>query len=291
MSLTSTTALDGFFSHTSDQLSGRPSAAGRHYGALGALVLIGGAEDRNGDKTILRQTWEINAASRVVVCPSASRIADEVGQDYRDVFSRLGARRVDVLDPLSSEDADSPRNLEIVMSADLIFFSGGDQVKLAHLLLGTEFLSRVRTRFVEGATIAGTSAGAAAAGNPMIYDGNRRGFHRGTVHHGEGFGFVNNLVVDTHFLKRRRIARLSQAIARGICSMGLGLDEDTGIILRGDGDFTVIGSSMVTVLGGKRMKRNTYHAVEEDEPFTVTGLRLGFLAPGTTFNICSWSAL
>jgi cyanophycinase len=284
-------ALAPFFSRTFEEVGVRLSANLREFHGLGALVLIGGAEDQEGDLQILRTTWELNRASRVVVCPSASRISDEVGRDYKRLFSRIGARAVDVIDPESPEDADQDRYLEAVSRADLLFFSGGDQVKLASLLLGTRFLDMVRRRFLEGATIAGTSAGAAAAANPMIYDGNRKGFHKGSVKSAPGFGFVDNLIVDTHFHKRRRLARLSQAIASGLCTMGLGLDEDTGIILRGDGDFTVIGTQMVTVLGGKRMKRNTFHAVEEDEIITVTGLRVGFLAPGTTFNIGSWSAL
>jgi cyanophycinase len=282
--------LDPFYEHTFESLEVPLSEERLEYQGLGAMVLIGGAEDQEGDCGILRTTWAINEAKRVVVCPSASRISEEVARDYRYLFTRLGAGQVDVVDPQDGEEADLPRNLELMAQADLIFFSGGDQVKLAHLLLGTECLQVVRRRLTEGATVAGTSAGAAAAGNPMIYDGNRKGFHKGSVHHGEGFGLVDNLIVDTHFLKRRRIARLSQAIASGLCPMGLGLDEDTGIILRGDGNFTVIGSSMVTVLGGKRMKRNNYSSVGEDEMFSVTGLRLGFLAPGTTFNIASWNA-
>jgi cyanophycinase len=283
-------ALEPFFRHTYDQLGMKVHPDLRQFAAQGTLVLIGGAEDKTEDMEILRTTWALNNASRVVVCPSASRLADEVGDDYRRAFSRLGAKSIDVIDPESPADADKPRNLEIISRADLIFFSGGDQTKLANLLLGTEFLARVRGRFVEGATIGGTSAGAAVAGNPMIYDGNRKGFNKGSVGNDEGFGLVNNLIIDTHFLKRRRIARLSQAIASGLCPMGIGLDEDTGIVLRGDGNFTVIGSSMVTVLGGKRMKRNNFDSVEEDELFTVTGLRLGFLAPGTVFNIRSWNA-
>jgi cyanophycinase len=284
-------SLKQFFAPTFNLLEIPLSPGCEEFLKLGTLVLIGGAEDNSKEPSILSATLALCEAKRVVVCPSASRIGDEVGRDYRYIFMRMGAKSVDVIDPHDPKDADSPRNLDLLQKADLIFFSGGDQVKLVHLIRETQFLTIVRQRWLQGAIIAGTSAGAAAAGSPMIYDGNRRGFNKNAVHQELGFGLLYNVMVDTHFTKRRRLSRLAQAVASGICPFGIGLDEDSGIMVRGDGTFTVVGSSMVTVLDGRSMQYTNYAIVPDDSLITIAGLRVGFLAPGTSFNMATWSVI
>ena len=257
----------------------------------GYLVLIGGNEDRSDDMMVLREVLKLAARKRVLVIPCASHYADEAWRDYRNAFERIGAERVQVLNPATRDDVDRPENFKLAEEADVIFFSGGDQVRLAHLFRDTQMLEVIRRRFESGAVVAGTSAGAHAAGNPMIYDGNRKGFSKGKVHSEPGFGLIDGICFDTHFLTRRRIARLTQFLSSRGCRHGIGLAEDTGIILAPDGTFRVIGSNVVTIIHNARMGYSNFDYIEPEQLITVEGLTLGFLAPGTVFDLQSWQVV
>lgn len=256
----------------------------------GCLVLIGGAEDKIYDKVVLQSALATNNAKSIVVIPTASyRYANELGVEYTDVFRNLGASRIDVLDIRKSEEAREERHVEKVKQADLIFFTGGDQLRLSEILNHTPVLDTIRKRHLEGATIAGTSAGAAAASDPMIYDGDRYGFQKGTVNSSEGFGFLEGITVDTHFVKRGRIARLIQFLARKPRQQyAIGLAEDTAIIVDPKKTAEVVGSGVVMVLSGETLNYSNYHEIEDNERITVDGLRLGVLASGAKFDLNSW---
>jgi cyanophycinase len=138
----------------------------------------------------------------------------------------------------------------------------------------------------QGTTIAGTSAGAAALGNPMILEGNgNRGFQKKQVISQPGFGCLNGIVIDTHFLERCRIPRLSQILSAGNASIGLGLSEDTGAIISPSGQFEVIGSRVVTVLDNTKMNYTNYERIGANEQVVVDGLRLSFLSKGLQYDI------
>ncbi len=258
----------------------------------GLLVLIGGAEDRKGSKFVLKDLLDHTKASSVVIIPTASAYPKDIHRDYENAFRDLGLRSIDCLDIRYKDEADRAENLRAVEEADLIFFGGGDQVKLVDTLRRTEFFKRISDRFERGALhIAGTSAGAAAAGNPMIYDGNRKGFHKGSIGFKDGFGFVSGVAIDTHFSARRRLARLSQFLISGNCQKGIGLDENTGIIVYPNYHFKVIGSGMVTVLNSVNVSGSNYNAVPKGERLRFNNMRIGFLPAGTMFSIKKWSII
>lgn len=255
-------------------------------------MLIGGAEDKSGDKTVLKEVLNLCEGKNVVVVPAASNYPDDVYRNYEYAFRDLGVASINKIDVRYKEDADRPENLEKLMAANLIFFGGGDQVKLVEIFNGTNLLTQIIDRFNNaGLTIAGTSAGAAAASNPMLYDGDYKGFRKGSINSGQGFGLIEGITIDTHFLNRERIPRLTQYLLSGYSSRGIGLDEDTGIVVYPDNKFRVIGSGTVTLINTDRVTYSNYDHLEKDKLYSVNNLRMGFLASGAMFNLKKWSVM
>lgn len=256
------------------------------------LMLIGGAEDKKRDKKVLKRVIETAKAQTVIVVPSASGYPREVYDKYYDAFRELGVANVENFDIRYPDEADKPEYFEKLQQAQLIFFSGGDQVKLVKTFEGTELLKEIKRRFYAGSLhIAGTSAGSAAASNPMIYDGDYEGFNKDSVNYSMGFGFLPGITVDTHFVTRGRISRLTQFLLTGRSMRGIGLGEDTGIIIDENLKFEVVGSGMVTVINGEKTTHSNYDEIESGAPYSVNNLRVGFLADGTSFSIKKWSIL
>ena len=258
----------------------------------GLLFLIGGAEDRQGDKQVLRQLVERTQASRIVIVPTASAYPKDASCAFTDAFTDLDVADVACLDIRHRDEADRDDHLQILETTDVVFFSGGDQVKLVNTLKHTRFLDLIRTRFDAGELhVAGTSAGATAAGTPMIYYGNRNGLKKGTVKHADGFGFIDGVAIDTHFSARKRLSRLSQFLISGHCQKGIGLDEDTGIVIDADLRFEVTGSGMVTILDSAAVNDSNFHSVQNGEPLRFTNMRLGVLPAGSRFSIREWAVI
>jgi len=258
----------------------------------GLLILIGGAEDRKHDKKVLKTVLEKTNAKRIAVIPTASSYQREVYNVYRNAFRDLGADIVYDLDIRYSNEADRDENLKVLDDIDLLFMSGGDQTKLADVFLGTKFYDEIKKRFLSGKLhIAGTSAGSAVVSNPMLFDGDYKGFIKESINTAEGFGLLPTITVDTHFLQRERIARLSQFLASGKSNKGIGLDEDTAIIIYPNFKFEVVGSGMVTVMHSGRLTGNNYSKIEKNEIINFNNIRIGFLSEGGKFNLKRWTIL
>ena len=198
----------------------------------GTLVLVGGNEDKRGEMQVLRHAVEVAGATTVTVVPTASDYPWERADEYRRAFSALGVAEVLVADIRSRADAELAETAELARRPQLVFFTGGDQVRLVEILAGTHFLDEVRAAFIRGTTLAGTSAGAAAAGEVTIFHGDGAGHAKGTVRHSPGLSFIDGLVVDTHFDTRCRLARLAQFLCSGGGLKGFGLAEDTALVVR-----------------------------------------------------------
>jgi cyanophycinase len=258
------------------------------------LILIGGAEDKTGNKEILKQTIEIAQAKSVVVIPTASAYPRDVFINYQHAFRQLGVEVIECFDIRTSEEADSEKYLEIIQKTDLVFFSGGDQVKLVETLKDSKLLSIIKERFFAGnLPIAGTSAGAAAASDVMLYDGDYKGFTKGAVSHTPGFGFLNHITVDTHFLHRERIPRLVEILSNPEVpnTKGIGLDENTAVVIGPNLRMWTIGSGTVTVINTEFVTFSDYESIEKNAAFSINNLRIGFLSPGTMFSTKRWSVL
>jgi cyanophycinase len=254
--------------------------------ATGYLVPIGGAEDRLNEKKVLHALVALNKAEQVAVIPAASSDPQASFRSYRRAFENLGVQEIHFIDVRYSDEADKPEFLAMVAKADLVFFTGGDQERLVALLRYSNLMQLIIARHGSGATVAGTSAGAAAIGNPMIARGNGSdGLLKGDLFIGDGFGFINNIAFDTHFLARGRIPRLAQLLSSGACSLAVGLDEDTAAVCHPDNTISVVGRNSVTIMDAKPMTYSNHARVVPGHPVAVAGLKISFLTDGMRYDL------
>jgi cyanophycinase len=257
----------------------------------GSLVLIGGAEDRKTDKVILRKVVALNNAKTAVIIPTASAYPVGLAEDYVRAFKDIGVPNLFTFDIRDKKETEKIEYLEQLMQADLIFFTGGDQFKLVNVFLDTFLFEKIKERYSQGVTIAGTSAGAAAACDPIIFDGDDRGLRKGTIHHSRGFGFIKNVTIDTHFVNRGRLGRLTQFLCSGLSTKGIGLGEDTAIVVSPDDIFEVIGSEMVTVVNTGETSYSNYNKINDNDPIVINDIKVGFLQSGSVFDLKNWKVV
>jgi cyanophycinase len=255
--------------------------------ASGKLLLIGGGEDKEGDCTILKEFVRLSkgAKARIVVMTVATDHPAESGAEYKKVFKRLGVDDVQAVDVSQREDAHAEKGLEAIKRATGIFFTGGDQLHITALLGATEMDKAMRRRCEKGAVLAGTSAGAAMMSNSMFIRGSSETNPRfGSVDLGPGMDFVKGVLIDTHFSQRGRIGRLMTAVAHYPQDMGLGIDENTAILVDED-KFEVVGEGAVTVVDGSTMSFSNLPYVGEDESLALFDIKVHVLPSGCGFSL------
>ncbi len=256
------------------------------------LILIGGAEDKTDKLEILSKVAEIANYRNIVLIPTASQYPNEVAKHYKDAFEKLNVENLTCLDIRYPDECDKKEYIQAINEANLVFFSGGDQVKLVDTLKDSILLKTIKNRYLQNhLIIVGTSAGASSASENMLFDGDYRGFIKGKVNHSKGFGFIKDIIIDTHFLNRERIPRLMQMLALGIENKAIGLDEDTAIIIDVHNNFEVIGNGMVTLLNAEEVTYNDFHEISENQIININNLKLGFLSRGAHFNLTTWSVI
>ncbi|CAI8168313.1 MAG: Cyanophycinase [Pseudidiomarina mangrovi] len=258
----------------------------------GTLTLIGGAEDRGSSDGVLKTMVEKTKAKYAAVVPTASMYGYELGDEYKDCFRRLGVDKTEILDIKERRDTENPRYLEIAKEADLIFFTGGDQVKLAHVFLHTELLKIIKNRhFLSGLHLAGTSAGAMIMSDPLIYEGDGKDFQKGAVFYEPGFGITTGITVDTHFMERGRIPRICAFLASGYSKRGIGVGEDTGAIITPDDKLEVVGSGTVVMFNADKMRYSNFHNIKEDELIDIDNVAMSFLVNESRFDMAKWTQI
>jgi cyanophycinase len=251
------------------------------------LVIIGGAEDKEGDCQILREfvRYAGGTKARIVIMTAATELPREVGQNYIRVFERLGAEDVRILDTESREDASSSTALEAVNKATGIFFTGGDQGRITSVLKDTELDAAIHKRFSEGIVVGGTSAGAAVMPDVMIVEGDSETNPRmEIVDLGPGLAFLPGVVIDQHFSQRGRLGRLVAALAQQPVVLGFGIDENTAMIVT-DNQFEVVGQGCVTVVDDSEVVHSNVDEILKDEPLAVCGAKLHILPHGYKFDL------
>lgn len=253
----------------------------------GHLIAIGGNEDRMHDlKVLTRVVQEIGKADyKAVIIPSASEDPEQRGKEYQQVFAKLGATVTEVLDIRNRPQANDKALAKILDDADLIFLTGGDQLRLTTILGGSRVLDAIRTRLQAGALIVGTSAGAAVISDTMIYEGkSEEGLLKGGVLTTSGFGFVENIIFDTHFLDRGRIGRLMQIVTTNPTCIGVGLGEDSGIILKGNRTAEVIGTGQVIIVDGSDIEHSNIMNIKPGGPIAIENIRIHSLVNGYGYD-------
>ena len=255
--------------------------------AAGPLVIVGGAEDKQDDCRILREFVRLagGAKARVVVMTVASEWPDEVGAAYSEVLQRLGAKSVQALDVRTREQASEPALVQALDKATAVFFTGGDQMRITNLLGGTPADQALHRRHEGGMVLGGTSAGASMMSGTMILDGVSEATPRvGNVRTGPGMEFLRGVIIDQHFGQRGRTGRLLSALAQYPHELGVGIDEDTALVVRGD-EFEVIGCGAVTVLDAGAASHNDFLERGENQHVALCNVKLHVLTAGLGFNL------
>jgi cyanophycinase len=271
----------------------------------GKLVIIGGSVDRGSfseseadlkrnlkffEKGILKRitTESIkNNLSRFEIITTASSIPEEVGEEYVKAFAQLDVLNVGVLNIKSREEANSPENVGRLKNADVVMFTGGDQLRLTAIFGGTTFHHLLLEKYKnEDFVISGTSAGAAASSNNMIYQGkSSEALHKGEVKITGGLGFINNVIIDTHFVQRGRIGRLLYACARNPINLGVGLGEDAGLLITNGNNMEAIGSGLIMLVDATGMKNTNLSDVNMGEPVSIENLTVHVMALGDYYDL------
>ena len=274
---------------------------------LGKLIIIGGAVDKgsftetNLDKNavsnlnffetgILKRI--INESkhkenSRIEVITTASVIPKEIGPEYIKAFAYLNAKNIDILDIVRREQASDETILNRLKAADIVMFTGGDQLRLSSILGGTPFHDILLDKYHNEEFIyAGTSAGAAAASNNMIYQGSSsEALLKGEVKISSGLGLIDGVIIDTHFVQRGRIGRHFQAVVGNPRILGIGLGEDTGLLITNNKDMEAIGSGLVILVDGREIKDTNLTQVELGQPISISHLVTHVMSKFDTYNL------
>jgi len=253
----------------------------------GKLLIIGGAEDKEGECKILREFLRCAGGTKahIVIMTAATSLPGEVGDNYIRVFERLGAEDVRVVDTQTPEDANNRDYLEAIEQATGIFFTGGDQARIISCLKDTKLDAAMHKRYSEGIIIGGTSAGAAMMPDMMIIEGDSETNPRvDVVAMGPGMGFLPGVVIDQHFAQRGRLGRLVSALLLQPAVLGFGIDENTAILVSGD-EFEVIGESAVTVIDESEKLHDNIDGLLKDEALAICGAKLHILPHGYRFNL------
>ena len=254
---------------------------------------IGGAEETEPGGEILERFVDLAGGkrARIAIIPTASDDPQRSGDGYADLFREMGARDGDWVRVEERPDANAQKTLQILGQASGIFITGGDQGRLVQLLVGTRVMECVRMRNAEGVIVAGTSAGASvvsahvmAGGTGVGGDSNDAAARKGMVDVVAGFGLLQDMIIDQHFSQRGRLGRLVAAFAANPGLIGIGLDEDTAVIIDREGTLEVLGSNMVTIVDG-RNTMSDYFEREEGEVLTITQSSLHVLAHGRRFDV------
>jgi len=225
--------------------------------------------------------------ARIEIVPTASGVPEESFKHYRDAFGQLGFKNVASLDIRTRKEASDPGTIERVKKTDGLLFTGGDQLRLTTILGGTEFLKTLVQRYkTTPLVIAGTSAGAMAMSDTMIYEGSsHEAMRKGEVKFSSGFGFLDDVIIDTHFVKRGRFGRLFQAVTSNPSALGIGLGEDTSLLIMKGDIQEVIGSGLIIVVDGSTIRHTNMAAISEGEMISVENISIHVMVPGDKLRL------
>ncbi len=232
----------------------------------GKLIAIGGAENRNHFEkekldVLARILKEIKGKDTVIeIIPTASGIPTQVGREYDKAFHSLGCKDAMVMNIRKKKDAEKKDFLMRIKNCDGIMFSGGNQTRLSEIFLGTEFLEILKHRYQTepNFVIAGTSAGAMAQSGKMINGGApTEALIRGKALMIDGLGFINNAIIDSHFVDRGRFGRLMVAVAEHPEMIGIGISEDTAVVITEERYLEIIGNGLVVIMDGTQLQYNS----------------------------------
>jgi cyanophycinase len=252
------------------------------------IIVIGGAEDKVNERTILKAFWESAGGkkAKIGIIPSASQEPSAVGERYNQIFREMGALQVQILDIRIPKECDQESWLDILNNCTGVFITGGDQQRLCDLIGDSKFVELLKQKMRRGELIlAGTSAGAAIMGEKMIAAGSSGASpNRSIVDLTNGLSIIPELLVDQHFHNRNRMARLMSAIAAHPDKLGLGIDEDTCAAFENDCTFKVLGKGTITVIDPGELLHTNYLESDDTSPLSLHKLTVHVLSQGDRYN-------
>lgn len=253
----------------------------------GYLIIIGGAEDKNGDSVILKQASEMLKQEEILtVLTTATENPKEVGNIYYEVFKRIGINKIQILNINTRDDAENEKNCEIIKKSKCIFMTGGDQLRITSILGGTRAYIELKSLYESGGIIMGTSAGASVMSSTMVVQGNdNEPARKCTLKMAPGLGLLNGVIIDQHFDQRGRFGRLLCGVAENPDILGIGIDEDTSIKVYPDQHFEIIGSNAVTIIDGKTIQSTNVSELNPNEILAIMGVTVHALPQGYGFNL------
>ncbi|MDV6319488.1 cyanophycinase [Chromohalobacter sp. HP20-39] len=254
----------------------------------GHIVAIGGAEDKTSELAILKRVFELapEDSREVAVIATASSIPEQLLPSYEAAFKRLGASQVHALDIQDRQQAADADNVRLIQRSGVIFFTGGDQLRLTTVLGGSATLRAIRERLRAGAVVAGTSAGAAAMPSTMIYNGAAAdALRKGAVNMTFGLGFVRGMVIDSHFLERGRFTRLMEVGASNPEQLGIGLGEDAAVIIYPNRVLETIGPGHVIIIDSRDLASSNIAELEMGEPVAIENMVLHAMVSGHGYDV------
>jgi cyanophycinase len=252
------------------------------------LIIIGGKEDRSADKVILGEVARrIGSGKLVVTTVAIPSNPDSLFEEYEKAFRALGVKHLYKLEINNREEATSESKLRILDDATGVFFTGGDQMKITSQIGDTLIFRRLKEIYEEGGLIAGTSAGAAVMSETMLVTGGDENSHviGGSLRMAPGLGLIGDVIIDQHFMERGRLGRLLGAVAQNPKNLGIGIDEQTAIVVERGNGFYVLGSGAVYVIDGSEV---TYSNIAEEDlkkTLSIYDVRMHMLSQGDRFDL------
>ncbi|MFZ5641460.1 MAG: cyanophycinase [Bacillota bacterium] len=254
----------------------------------GNLLIIGGAEDKKNECRILKNFVALAGGPKsiVAVITTATQEPEAVGSQYRQILSRLGAGEVRVLDIVTRDQANNPESTQVIEEATGIFFTGGDQLRITSTIGGTKVNEALSRAYRSGVVIAGTSAGASVMSGTMIVGGSSDDAPKmNTLNMAPGMGLLEEVVIDQHFAQRGRLGRLLAAVAHNPYILGIGIDEDTAVIVDPEARLEVVGSQTVTIIDGRNISHTNVSELQTGQPLAVLGIKLHVIPAGYGFDL------
>ena len=259
----------------------------------GLLIIVGGAEDKEGDCVILKYAAEkLPGQSTLTVLTTATEHSEEVGGEYRRVFGKLGVKNIQLLDINTREEANDPDICERLRASGCIFFTGGDQLRITSIIGGTDTNEVLKEVYRGGGIIMGTSAGASVMSSTMAVQGeDNQPARKCTLKMAPGLDLISDTLIDQHFDQRGRFGRLLCGVAENPHVLGIGIDEDTAVVVYPDLHFEVIGSNAVTVIDGRTILHSNVSEQAQNELLAIVGVTVHALPQKYGFDLKSRKVL
>lgn len=252
------------------------------------LIIIGGHEDRSNNKIILSEVARrVGAGKLVVTTVAMANGTDQLFEQYEKAFRSLGVKHLYNLEISERAEATVPSKVKILDDAVGVFFTGGDQLKITSQIGDTPIFQRIREIYDDGGVIAGTSAGASVMSETMLVEGGEENSHviGDSVRMAPGLGLISGVIIDQHFMERGRIGRLLGAVAQNPKNLGVGIDEQTAIVVERGNGFYVLGSGAVYVIDGTEVSYSNVAEEDLNKTLSIYNVKMHMLSQGDRFDL------